>query len=237
MFENIIPLFFELGHFVFLLVALFAVIALVTVSVVYCIYTSALRGAKIELMDDIDIPDDHKQFAEDNGFEYQGSFKMVMLSTTAEIASWKHIDRPVFMCYYMVTAGSKVNCSSDFVTYFGGDYALTTGSSKDGHLNPQPSKSYMQCFAKVDIFEQWEKHREAESYMMFNGNLPLSSKEYDFMESAQKAIDKQADYLLSFPFWFCMGAWRFFVRRHLWANKSIEVQHRKGMVKMPNEVV
>ncbi len=235
MFDKIIPLLFELRDVVFAVVSVGAVFAIGGVSVMYCIYTYALKSARIEPMGDFEVPDDFLIFAEKNDFEYQGSYRMQICSTSAEIAGWKHKSRPMFMCYYMVEAGKTVNCSCDFVTYFGGDYALTTGSTKDGHLHPQPPKSYMQSFAKIDINEQWAKHREAESYIMFNGNLALSSKEYEFMNSVQDAIKKQADYLLSFPLWFCMGVWRFFVRRHLWANKSIEVQHRKGMIKMPGE--
>ena len=210
-------------------------LATTLVTIVYYFIIKAQRKAKVEPMVDIEIPDKYQGFAEENGFEYLGSYRMKAISTVANIAGWKHNSLPMFMCYYVVTTGDNVNRSSDFVTYFAGDYALTTGSTKDAHLNPQPPKSYMQSYANIDLFQQWSKHKEAERYLMFEGNLSLSSKEYVFVERVQQSVIESAENIVRFPLWFCLGAWRFFVRRRLWVNKSIEEQHRRGMIKMPHE--
>jgi hypothetical protein len=71
---------------------------------------------------------------------------------------------------------------------------------------------------------------------MDNGKVKLKAEDKEFEQAFTRAIREQVKYIKMLPLWPLRGPCWYFIRRYLWHNKSIEEQHRKGMIKLPNEL-
>jgi len=169
------------------------------------------------------------EWAKSNDFTFIGYFVL----QNALIATWKHPDKATFFCQYIVQGV----CSYDFETEFDNDISLTTGSGLETQLFPQQPKHYKQSFSNITLGEQWGKHIEMRNYLIKMGQAKLVRIEGQFDEIFVESIRKQMKFIRSLRLWRFRGAYWFFVRRHLWHNKSIKEQHKKGMIKLPNELL
>jgi hypothetical protein len=175
-------------------------------------------------------------WARNNGFEFIANFTSKVGSMNTLISAWQQPHSPRFFCRYIISAGHKTVVSHDLVTIFTSDMGLTTGDSRDGCLFPRPPGSYMQALTGAGLDERWQVHIEMEDFLIKTGGAQLLREPPNFEESFVDAIRKQVSFVRSVPLWPLRAAYWFFVRRYLWRNKSVKVQHEKGMIRLPNKL-
>jgi hypothetical protein len=213
------------------------VVILVYLVVSFLTYTniSSLENTHLNSYE-LPIPQKTAEWAQANEFEYVGSYRTRLGSTQTDIWTWQRSDRPTFFCRYLVKAKDITKVSHDLVTEFADDIGLTTGDTKDGNFLPRPPGSYSHNFPGTSLDEQWYKHIESENYLMDHGKVQLKAEDVEFEQSITKGIKQHVNYIKTLPLWPLRGPYWYFIRRYVWHNKSIEEQHRKGMIKLPNEL-
>lgn len=152
------------------------------------------------------------------------------------MAVWQRTDRPTFLCTYLVPTQSGFTNVTDIVTEFANGISLTTANSRDAQFHPKPPKAYHQTFSRINLDEQWRRHVEMENFLMDAGGAELVYTEVRFEQCFTDDVREEIRYIRNIPYWYLLGAYWYFVRKNLWHNKSIKVQHEKGMIKLPNEM-
>ncbi len=176
------------------------------------------------------------QWAQANSFGFVGNFAMKVGIADSSMAIWRRSDRPTFFCRYLVQAGNKKQTSFDFVTMFEDEIMLTTNDKADSQMMPQPPGYYSQSFSPVNQDEQWNQHLQMENYLMDTGGATLVQNDKPFEECFVDAIRRQVNFISSISLWPLRGIYWFYVRRQMWHNQSIQAQHDKGMIRLPNEL-
>ncbi|MGD9109327.1 MAG: hypothetical protein PVG93_00170 [Phycisphaerales bacterium] len=218
---------------IFVIVGIASLVFIVVSAITY-INLVALSKAELQRLESA-VPGQENEWAQANEFEYVGSYRMLAGGTNAEIWVWRRMDRPTFFCRYLVRAGTMSQIAHDLVTEFADGISITTASTKDGNSIPHSPGAYSQSFSGTDFDERWQKHIEAENYLMDNGGARLEANDTPFEQAFVEAIRRQANYVRTLPLWPLRGTYWHFVRRYLLHNKSIQTQHEKGMIKLPNE--
>lgn len=177
-----------------------------------------------------------RQWAQQNNFKFLGYYNIRVGLAKVFTAAWQRIDRPTFMCHYVIRAGNKVKRATDIITEFADDVSLTTTDTRDAQFAPKPPRAYAQSFSKVDVGQQWNRHIEMENYLIDVGGAQLVNMDIEFEKDVVEAGRKQNRFTRSIPLWYLRGSYWYFVRRYLWHNKSIEAQHKKRMIRLPNEM-
>ncbi|MHC4644709.1 MAG: hypothetical protein ACYTBJ_04355 [Planctomycetota bacterium] len=220
------------------ILTIIAVAALVPIAIAMMLFAQVRLMAKAALAPspDTDAPDHLRQWAADNDFGFVGSFKMKIGSMNAFIFAWRHSQRPTFFCQYLIRSAKAVNTAFDMVTLFDSDIMPTTASKSDGQLFPMPAGCYCQSFSNTSLDDQWYKHIETENFLIDEGGARLVQLDVTFQDSFTNTIRKQTQHIRSIPLWPCRAPYWFFVRKNLTHNKSVRLQHQKGMIKLPNEL-
>ena len=148
------------------------------------------------------------------------------------ITAWQHRERPSYICIYHVANQRNY----DIVTRFSDDIVLTTGSTADGMLLPQPPSSYIQCFVGRNLKKMWEKHGEAERFLMEEG-ATLSTDNRPFDEVFIEAIHRQSEHVQTIPFWPLRGLYWYLIRRKQLSNKTVRQLVTAGVYPRPSEIV
>lgn len=222
--------------FIFAAAAGIVALVLILVSVMTYINITTLNETKLHPSESA-VTEAENEWAKSNGFEYVGSYRMRAGVANAEIWAWRRTDRPTFLCKYMVRAGNASKTSYDLMTEFADEVSITTCNTKDGSSMPLVPGAYMQSFSPIDFDGRWQKHIEAENYLMDYGGARLEMNDTPFEQAFIDAIRRQTDYIRTLPLWPVRGMYWFFIRKHLLHNKSLQTQHEKGMIKLPNELV
>lgn len=176
------------------------------------------------------------QWAEQNEFKFLGYYNIRVGFNKIFLAGWQRTDRPTFMCHYVIKAQNTVGRATDIATEFANDISLTTVDTREGQFSPKPPKAYSQSFSRVDLDQQWNRHIEAENYLIDVGGAQLVNLDIEFEKEVVEAGRKQNEFIRSIPLWYLRGCYWYFLRKHLWHNKSIEAQHKQGMIRLPNEL-
>lgn len=178
------------------------------------------------------------QWAGENDFEHVGYY--LFRNGQSLIAAWRYADRPTWFCYYVIQVEAEGNTVTkeavDFVTRFGDDISLTTGSMPDCHFLPPRPGAYVQSFSELSLDEQWGRHIEGENYLMDQGGAQLEPFEQPFDEALLTAVRQQLDYVRSIPLWYLHAPLWFFVRRSQYHNRSLEQLHQRGRIRLPNDM-
>lgn len=177
-----------------------------------------------------------RQWAQRNDFRFLGYYNIRVGFQKVFTAAWQRTDRPTFMCHYVIKVGNKVNRATDIITEFADDVSLTTADTRGAQFAPKPPKDYAQSFSKVDVSQQWSRHIEMENYLIDVGGAQLVNQDIEFEKDIVESAHRQNRFIRSIPLWYLRGSYWYFVRRYLWHNKSIEAQHRKRMIRLPNEM-
>ena len=175
-------------------------------------------------------------WAKRNEFDFLGYY-IGKAGPPAFIAVWRRIDRPTFLCHYLLRNQHRVNKVSEIATEFAFGISLSTANSIDAQLHPKAPGFYHQTFSKITLDEQWYRHIEAENYLMDEGGAQLVNTEESFEDLFLRSEQKQRKFVRSIPFWPFLILYWFFVRKRLWHGKSIRELHEKGMIKWPKELV
>jgi hypothetical protein len=220
------------------ILGIIGVVALVLIAIAATLFAQVRLMAKavLEPAPDEAEPEHLRQWAADNDFNFIGNFTMKVGSSNALISAWRHSQRPTFFCQYVIRSGRTVNQALDMVTLFDSDIMLTTASKSDGQLMPIPVGCYLQTFSNVSPDDQWHKHVEMENFLMDEGGARFVQLDVTFEDSLTNTIRKQIECIRSIPLWPCWAPYWFFVRKNLRHNKSVRLQHQKGMIKLPNEL-
>lgn len=180
---------------------------------------------------------EHQPWAKEQGFTWIGAYRLGAAGgSTAElkraglptmfIAAWEHSEEPSYFLIYCHGSNSYY----DFVTLFSEGASVTSGSTKDALTIPSHADAFVQAFSGLACDELWEKHREAEVYVMQARGCrkqPLTASLDEYMLSA---IGRQMEHVRSLPLWPLRGIYWFVVRRNTLINRSIEEQHRSGTI-------
>jgi hypothetical protein len=215
-----------LGIFFFVL----CIVGVMWVSIIFTSFVQELsmRQSKLKRLDDNEPSGEAPAWAVANGFEFVGNFRL----GPVYIAGWEHTKRPSFFCEYRIQRKEFF----DMVTTFADDMSLTTGSTKDGQLNPKPPGDYFQTFSNLSLGQLWEKHVEGENYLVGKGGVKLPEIMLLFEDEITGALCKELEYHKSIPLYHFRVPFWFFFRRRRWHNKSIQAQHERGMIRLPNEM-
>ena len=177
-----------------------------------------------------------RQWAQQNDFKFLGYYNIRVGFAKVFTAAWQRTDRPTFMCHYVIKVQNKVKRAMDIVTKFANDVSLTTANTRNAQFSPKPPKAYAQSFSKVDLDQQWNLHIEMENYLIDVGGAQLVNLSIEFEKDIVESSRKENQFVRSIPLWYLRGSYWYFVRRYLWHNKSIEAQHKKRMIRLPNEM-
>lgn len=223
-----------MGIFIFVLIF----VALIYFRITYATFKNVKNLAKASLSSSpvTEPPPDENQWAQNNDFSFVGNFTMKTASMTTSVSAWQHCDRPTFFCKYVVKIKNISQQASDFVTKFANDILLTTASTSDANFFPRYPEAYLQSFSKLSLDERWYRHVEMENYLIDTGGAELIQMDVSFEKELFDAAQKQIKYVRTIALWPFRGVYWYFIRKHLWHNKSIKTQHEKGVIRFPNHL-
>lgn len=186
------------------------------------------------------------QWAIAHDFVHIGDFFMHLTNVQSHITVWRHCYEPTFMAAYLTqaikpksTGQSKPitqKTAFDFVTYFEMGHTLTTGSTLDASLFPLKEGRYQQTFNFIDMDDLLQKHAQAVVYLKNYGQARLGVIDKPVEDYILEALHSSMEYVWSLPLWPVRGVYWYFIRRHLWHNLTIQRQHEKGKIRLPNEI-
>lgn len=109
----------------------------------------------------------------------------------------------------------------DFVTVYNDFIGVTTCSSKDGIMLPHISTAYRQAFTDLSPDGLYQRHLDARALVEAYEAVSLPGEKGDLLAQIEDAMKRQAEFIMSLPFWRYRGVFWFFIRRNLMANKPI----------------
>ena len=199
-------------------------------SIVFVSFAQSLsfKQSKLKPLDNDTPPDQSHIWAAGSGFEFVGNFR----HGSVYIAGWEHTKRPSFFCEYRI----QQKMFYDMVTTFADEMSLTTGSTKEGNLTPKPPGHYHQTFSNLSLEQLWEKHVEAENYLVEKAGVKPPDVVLTFEDEITTAVQKELAYHKTIPLYHFRVPWWYFVRRNRLHNKTIRQQHESGIITLPNEI-
>lgn len=206
----------------------FTIVSIIAIN--YTLYRSVklLRSSEksIEKVSEINNEEFNKsldkltKWGELSSFSHEALFLFhgVMLGTPLLCASWINIQEKTRMLLYI--SGNVKNI--DFVTKYSDFCNLTTASTVDAMMLPFPPSDYVQSFTKIGIYAQYYKHLEARELLEKKRNIvPILPS--NLLSELSKSSKRQANYIMSLPFWYLRGVYWYFIRRNSKVNKRIVV--------------
>lgn len=213
---------------------------------VYDSVTQMNRIERLTLTKDEPPEDDTNRWAVENKFYYLGEFLLQAGNARTLVAVWRHYHDPTFFsaCFAQglqphASNESKVltqELAFDFTTCLENDYSLTTGSTASANLFPSKQGSYKQTFTISDLEELFRRHQEGVGYLKTVGGARFCTLNKPVEQYILDALHSSTDYVRSLFLWPLRGAYWYFIRRKLWHGLSIQQQHEKRMIKLPNEI-
>jgi len=152
-------------------------------------------------------------FTHDSYFVYQPSAADVTITASGW---WSDLDK-TWALIYCAPAEQAV----DFTSIYSDSYGVTTGSSKDTMLFPDIPRAYKQAFTDATKDELYTNHILARKIVEERHHLPEPAEKGDLLVKLKSSISRQANYIVSIPFWKLRGFFWYFFRRPLLANKPI----------------
>jgi len=100
-------------------------------------------------------PEVNAEWLKSEGFPALGVYRAEGLIGNPRIIVWQNRGEATWFCGYLLPDGQ---IQLDLVSEMG-DSALTTGTSKDGHLFPTAEGKYIQTFDIDDMSDLWELNK------------------------------------------------------------------------------
>ncbi|MHC4551221.1 MAG: hypothetical protein ACYSUT_00430 [Planctomycetota bacterium] len=185
------------------------------------------------------------QWTDSRGYNYLDTYLMEISGVRTFLAVWQHPHDPTFFAAYITQAVNsksqpsknvKQEMAFDFVTYFTGSFSLTTGSTSSGNLMPLKEGLYRQTLNYGNLDELQEKHNEAVTYLKSFGGVQPGTLSLPAIDYIVDALRNSTEYIRSLSLWPLRGPYWYFIRKHLWHNLTIQQQHEKRKIKLPNEL-
>lgn len=152
-------------------------------------------------------------------FEHAGYFLCHTLTDGAAIkcAAWWSEKRRSYLMLYV--AAKKVHY--EFVSVYP-DAALVTSSGKHSFVLPFPPESHVQVFTRGNIDALLAAHKKGQKTLKNRRNLtPQNALPENLYATMITIMARQAQYVQSIPLWKWKGAYWFFIRKHLLANRPV----------------
>jgi hypothetical protein len=182
-------------------------------------------------------PTQDVELAQQYGFEFKGAYEFVAGITRVTVFGYQQPGKSIYMSREVVRTKNVTISKIEFDTEFMHGYSLTTSASAQMGSQPFRPGTYGQSFPKQDHSTLWQKHLDAQNYLIKFGSVRLVSDPLPFKDTYETCIRNQANYIRSLFCWPLIGIYGFFIRRHFWNSKTIEQQHQKRMIKLPNEIL
>jgi hypothetical protein len=208
----------------------FCALVVVLVALAVCASVRSMSEPSLVALPAAAFPvDQSAQWAEANEFAFIGYFRF---QNRISLAAWRRTDRPTFFTHMRVQGKETF----DLVTLFADDVALTTGSSADAQVLPLPAGFYCQSFSGAGLDERWDRHIEAENYLMDAGGARLVQTDVSLEDAVVRYVRRQVAHVRGLSMWPFRGVYWFVVRRQRMHNLSVQKQHERGMIMLPNEL-
>jgi hypothetical protein len=165
--------------------------------------------------DKMRILNDHQHWLTSHNLRYVTCFKFGAI----QVAAYQQTDVPRFFCFYF---GQSI--SYDITTHFDETNALTTANSGSIGMFPITPGSYKQSFPGANAEVLWQKHLEAEMYLMNKFGLRFEPVTKAYEQRVIEGIRKQMAHVRSIPFYPFLALYWFAVTRKRMANLSIQQQ-------------
>lgn len=160
-----------------------------------------------------------QEWADIKRFEHVGYFLCHTLPNNESIkcaAWWSEKQRSYLMLYVAMQ-----NMHYEFVSMYE-EGGLSTSGSKDSFALPMPSQYHVQVFDQCNIDELLKKHKKGLRTLKSKRDLsPLKKPADSLYQMMQMTLRKQAEYVQKIPLWQHRGAYWFFIKKHLLANKPV----------------
>ncbi len=163
------------------------------------------------------------EWAKENGFMPEVYFQFETMNPNAPIicGSWWSASTNTWALLYCTPALNNI----DYVTIYSENIGVTTGSTKDSLMLPDVPKAYKQSFVNLALRELYEKHLIARGIVEEHESISLPLVKGNLMNQIEYSMIRQAEYIMSLPFWRIRGVLWYFVRRNILINKAISVQN------------
>ncbi len=180
-------------------------------------------------------PDDIA-WTQQNGFEFTGAYEFVAGIARVTVFGYQQPGKPIYMSREAVRTKDVSTNKIEFYTEFVRGCSLTTSSSAQMAAYPFRPGTYGQSFPRQKHHELWQKHLDAQNYLVKFGSVQYIPEPLPFKATYENCLRQQAEYIRTFYFWPLMGIYGLLIRRHFWNSKTIELQHQMHMIKLPNEI-
>lgn len=225
---------FLLTIIAFAIVMLPTIVAAVVVSIISARSRSAAfqRASEGEHAAAIQSAKRHDDWAAARGFVPVGHYTLNLFMPSF-IAAWQHEESPTFFCLYWIDDNGGGKYAYDFLSNFSKDVGLTTASSKGGHMFPRSPGSCVQTFSELNLDQLWDRHAEAERYLVDNCNVEMQNLDGPFESVFIEHLRSQMQYVSSVKFWRLRAIYWFLTRSRRSHNLSIKQQHERGLLDIP----
>jgi len=167
------------------------------------------------------------------GFHYLGCFRMNTVPSGL-MAAWRRLDRPVFVCQYLIRNTTAV----DVITEFDGGHVLTTGKTNSAGLYPTTPGNFMQAFPKASFDELWRRHCVAEAYLMRHSGLRAGDPSLELGACFARGLRTMYAYYSTIPLWpLRLLGWYLLLMlgKRGRSGMGIPEQHQAGLIRLPGE--
>ena len=154
----------------------------------------------------------------DEGFRPKGVYQADGLFGKPKIIAWEKRAEATWLCGYFLPDGQ---CQLDFVSKIDAG-ALTTGTSKDGHLFPPSLGNFVQTFDVETTHELYEHHLDALNFLYSASNRQADVTIPDFADYFAESIKEQGRFIRTILLWPARVPWWYFSRRISRHNRRVE---------------
>lgn len=170
------------------------------------------------------------EWAARNGFEFLSAYTMQAIAKSF-LGVWRHRQDATY--FVLTLAGSKKMPS--FTSEFSVERSLDTVGAGLEMTLPSIPGSYKQSFAKASLDELYARHLEAMQYLTRVGQMRCEPSGYGIEEAVPREFRRQAAYIRALPAWPLRAIYWYHVARRRKLGKTIEQQHKAGLVLLPND--
>jgi len=110
-------------------------------------------------------------------------------------------------------------------TYFSDDTSLETSTSGDIGMFPRRPNKYVQSFPNVTPDEMWQRHLEAETYLLKKVKIEEKTLSMPYQQLLLYNIRLNMQYVRSIPFYPFRALYWYAVMRRRMINRSIQQQY------------
>lgn len=160
------------------------------------------------------------EWAETNQFELNGIYRLQQ----SYILVWQNED----LAAYFQSTLSPYGRFHSFTTLFKEDYSLVTANDRESLVFPSPPRRFVQSFGIEKIDDLNEKHQASVVDLIRVKQLDSPDNLPGFEETYLGSVQRQREYVRSYPLYPILGIWWYHVGRRRKFNQPIDLQATLG---------